>query len=75
MQIIDKNLILEAAGVDMDNPIAVESAMSVLNETAKASIANVKARYMGDNNREDMEVRRCVNSLCNAFGFTKIFKE
>lgn len=75
MQIIEKDKILEAAGVDMDNPIAVESAMSVLNETAKASIATIKARYMGDNNREDMEVRRCVNALCNAFGLTKIFKE
>ena len=28
----------------------------------------VNSRYMGDNNREDMEVRRCVEDLKKHFG-------
>lgn len=28
----------------------------------------VNRRYMGDNNREDMEVRRCVEDLKKQFG-------
>jgi hypothetical protein len=31
-------------------------------------IDTVKRRYMGDNNREDMEVRRCVEDLKTHFG-------
>ena len=31
-------------------------------------IITVKKRYMGDNNREDMEVLRCVSELKNHFG-------
>ena len=31
-------------------------------------IGVVDARYMGDNNREDMEVRRCVADLKKHFG-------
>ena len=31
-------------------------------------IATVKKRYMGDNNREDMEVRRCVADIQTHFG-------
>jgi hypothetical protein len=31
-------------------------------------IATVNRRYMGDNNREDMEVRRCVKDLKTHFG-------
>lgn len=32
------------------------------------AIAVVQKRYMGDNNREDMEVRRCVEDLKKHFG-------
>ena len=32
------------------------------------SINVVNKRYMGDNNREDFEVRRCVEDLKNHFG-------
>ena len=32
------------------------------------SIGVVNKRYMGDNNREDMEVRRCVEDLKKHFG-------
>jgi ABC-type branched-subunit amino acid transport system substrate-binding protein len=32
------------------------------------SINVVNRRYMGDNNREDFEVRRCVEDLKNHFG-------
>jgi hypothetical protein len=31
-------------------------------------INTVQKRYMGDNNREDMEVLRCVSELKNYFG-------
>ena len=31
-------------------------------------IGVVNRRYMGDNNREDMEVRRCVEDLKKHFG-------
>lgn len=36
----------------------------VINET----IDVVNRRYMGDNNREDMEVKRCVDDLRKHFG-------
>jgi hypothetical protein len=32
------------------------------------AIKVVQRRYMGDNNREDMEVRRCVADLKKSFG-------
>ena len=32
------------------------------------SISVVNKRYMGDNNREDFEVRRCVEDLKKHFG-------
>jgi hypothetical protein len=32
------------------------------------AISVVNKRYMGDNNREDMEVRRCVEDLKKHFG-------
>jgi hypothetical protein len=32
------------------------------------AIGAVQKRYMGDNNREDMEVRRCVEDLKKYFG-------
>ena len=32
------------------------------------AIAVVRKRYMGDNNREDMEVRRCIEDLKQHFG-------
>ena len=31
-------------------------------------IYTVNKRYMGDNNREDMEVKRCVQALKDRFG-------
>lgn len=34
----------------------------------KESIGVVNKRYMGDNNREDFEVRRCVEDLKKHFG-------
>ena len=34
----------------------------------KESINVVNRRYMGDNNREDFEVRRCVEDLKKHFG-------
>ena len=34
-------------------------------------ISTVQKRYMGDNNREDMEVRRCVADMKKHFGVEK----
>jgi len=34
----------------------------------KECVGVVNKRYMGDNNREDMEVRRCVEDLKRHFG-------
>lgn len=34
----------------------------------REAIGVVQRRYMGDNNREDMEVRRCVKDLKDHFG-------
>jgi len=34
----------------------------------KECVYIVSKRYMGDNNREDMEVRRCVEDLKKHFG-------
>jgi uncharacterized protein YqgV (UPF0045/DUF77 family) len=34
----------------------------------REAISVVNKRYMGDNNREDMEVRRCVEDLKKHFG-------
>ncbi len=38
-------------------------------------IDTVQRRYMGDNNREDMEVRRCVEDLKTHFGVTESKRE
>jgi hypothetical protein len=34
----------------------------------KEAISVVQRRYMGDQNREDMEVKRCIEDLKNHFG-------
>jgi hypothetical protein len=34
----------------------------------REAIAVVQRRYMGDQNREDMEVKRCIEDLKNHFG-------
>jgi len=38
------------------------------NELVKEAISVVQRRYMGDQNREDMEVKRCIEDLKNHFG-------
>ena len=38
------------------------------NLIVSESINVLNKRYMGDNNREDFEVRRCVEDLKNHFG-------
>ena len=50
-----------------------ETALSPMEEKfgellIQEAIKVVQRRYMGDNNREDMEVRRCVADLKNHFG-------
>jgi len=62
--------------------LAIQSGMTVSNRMhitqdtlekfaeliVKDCITIVNSRYMGDNNREDMEVRRCVEDLIKHFG-------
>lgn len=38
------------------------------NKLIQECISILGKRYMGDNNREDMEVRRCMTDLKNHFG-------
>ena len=39
--------------------------------TAQRCVDICKQRFMGDNNREDMEARRCANAIAAEFGLTK----
>lgn len=51
-------------GIDLDD-LPMES----FGETVVLECIDVlKKRYMGDNNREDMEVRRCIEALKTRFG-------
>ena len=43
--------------------IKEETQHSIRELTIELCIQAVQARYMGDNNREDMEVKACVNTL------------
>ena len=55
-----------------DNPATDKLLPAQLNKFAELivqeCIDTVRRRYMGDNNREDMEVRRCVEDLKTHFG-------
>ena len=42
--------------------------IQVVESTIHECVKVVNSRYMGDNNREDMEVRRCVEDLKKHFG-------
>lgn len=37
-------------------------------DTVKQCLDVLQKRYMGDNNREDQEVRRCIDDIKNYFG-------
>ena len=45
----------------------LEQLRQVTELIVRECIGVVNKRYMGDNNREDMEVRRCVEDLKNHF--------
>jgi hypothetical protein len=55
-----------------DNPNTDKLLPAQLDKFAKLIVREcvdtVQKRYMGDNNREDMEVRRCVEDLKQHFG-------
>ena len=51
--------------IDTKTSIALEKFAKLIVEE---SINVVNRRYMGDNNREDFEVRRCVEDLKKHFG-------
>ena len=46
----------------------VLSEEELYKNTVKECINRIKRRYMGDNNREDMEVRRCIEDIKEHFG-------
>lgn len=52
--------------------VFTETELSLLYQVADLTIqeciSTVNKRYIGDNNREDMEVRRCVEDLKEHFG-------
>ena len=57
------------AGLPTYNPEGIPTKLEKFAESiAKEAIWIVSKRYMGDNNREDMEVRRCVEDLKKHFG-------
>ena len=62
-------IIQEVYGKDY---VFTETELSLLYQVADLTIHEcvkvVNSRYMGDNNREDMEVRRCVEDLKKHFG-------
>ena len=62
--------------VDFDVPLytADQLTKAVQEATARALEAAAKeceARYMGDNNREDMEAKRCASAIRNLIGRVK----
>jgi hypothetical protein len=62
-----KRLQLEAGGShypDINPGLQARFAELIVQECADT----IQKRYMGDNNREDMEVQRCVEDLKKHFG-------
>ena len=51
--------------IDTKTSIALEKFAELI---VRECINTVNKRYMGDNNREDFEVRRCVEDLKKHFG-------
>lgn len=43
--------------------IPTEIQQTIRELTIDLCIQTIQSRYMGDNNREDMEVKACVNAL------------
>ena len=66
--------IVEEAGFKPVSPPSFADELNVIfmrkfaESVVKEAIWVVSKRYMGDNNREDMEVRRCVEDLKKHFG-------
>jgi len=52
----------------IDGHADLEEVQKFAELIVQEAIAVVNKRYMGDNNREDMEVRRCVEDLKKHFG-------
>ncbi len=49
---------------DYTGPLFLESQMRAVIEAEREACAKVcEARYMGDNNREDMEAKRCAAAI------------
>jgi uncharacterized protein YlzI (FlbEa/FlbD family) len=53
---------------DPDTKIRLLNAEKFAELIVRECIDTVQKRYMGDNNREDMEVRKCVQDLKQHFG-------
>ena len=57
------------AGLPTYNPEGIPTKLEKFAELiVRECIGVVNRRYMGDNNREDFEVRRCVEDLKKHFG-------
>jgi hypothetical protein len=48
--------------------VAADRIKEFADSIVQEAVNVVNSRYMGDNNREDMEVRRCVEDLKKHFG-------
>ena len=52
-----------------DNPEVTDKEIEFLGEQiVRECIHILNKRYMGDNNREDMEVKRCIEDVKKHFG-------
>ena len=66
-----RELALQAFESNTDPSFVYEADMFVnifANSIVRECISTVQKRYMGDNNREDMEVLRCVADMKKHFG-------
>lgn len=52
-------------------PIVAVRAQVLTELIVQECIDTIQKRYMGDNNREDMEVCRCIEDLKQHFGIEK----
>ena len=61
----------EAAGWDIAEIMKIQNAQKMQKFAeliVQECVQTLRNRYMGDNNREDMEVRRCIEDVKEHFG-------
>jgi hypothetical protein len=69
-----RELALQAGAGEWGNSVipAIMDIEKFADLIVQECINTVQKRYMGDNNREDMEVLRCVSELKNHFGICEV---